>query len=60
MIDKLNVEIAHVQSMPQVAKQLDLEAAEAIRMSPTEFASYIAAELRKWEPVIKGAGIKAE
>ena len=59
-IDRLNAEMIVVQGLPQVAKQLEAEGAEAVRTSPAEFAAFIEAELSKWGPVVKAAGIKAE
>jgi tripartite-type tricarboxylate transporter receptor subunit TctC len=41
-------------------KFLDNEGAAPVHMSATEFGKFIEAEIAKWGPVVKQAGMKAE
>ena len=60
IIARLHKEISEIQNMPEMQKQFEAEGADVVRMSPTEFAAYIASELAKWGRVVKEAGIKPE
>jgi len=60
IIARLHKEISEIQDMPEMQKQFAAEGADVVRMSPTEFAAYIASELAKWGRVVKEAGIKPE
>ena len=60
IIARLHKEISEIQAMPEMQKQFEAEGADVVRMSPTEFAAYIASELAKWGRVVKEAGIKPE
>ncbi len=60
VIARLHKEISEIQDMPEMQKQFVAEGADVVRMSPTEFAAYIASELAKWGRVVKEAGIKPE
>jgi tripartite-type tricarboxylate transporter receptor subunit TctC len=45
---------------PSVKQRYDAIGAPVTSSTPTEFAAYIAAETKKWAPIIKEAGIKPE
>ena len=45
---------------PAAVKLLESEAALAIGSTPAEFATFIAAEQKRWKPVIARAKIKPE
>jgi tripartite-type tricarboxylate transporter receptor subunit TctC len=60
VVEKLNSEIAAIQDMPEIQKQLAAEGAQAIRTSPAEFTSFIDGEVKKWQRVVKEGNIKAE
>ena len=43
-----------------VIEQFANEGAEVVQMGQAEFGDFIAAELKKWQPVVKETGMKAE
>jgi tripartite-type tricarboxylate transporter receptor subunit TctC len=60
IVDKLHDAIAGLLDSPDTKKFLDNEGAAPVHMSSAEFGTFIAAELAKWGPVVKKAGMKAE
>jgi len=60
ILDKLAKEIGAVLSTPETQKQFAADGAEVVQKSPADFAAFFAAELAKWERVVKDAKIKAE
>ena len=60
IVERLHREVTAVQDLPAVRKQFDADGATIVRMSPAEFGAYMAADMKKWERVVKEAGIKAE
>ena len=60
IIERLQQDIAAILDSADTRKRFELEGAEALRMSATEFAQFMSAETAKWTQVVKQAGIKAE
>ena len=60
IVDKLSRDIAAALASPEVQKQFESEGAEVVQMDPDEFGKFLAAEMAKWERVVKEANIKAE
>jgi tripartite-type tricarboxylate transporter receptor subunit TctC len=60
IIDKLHDTIAGLLDSADTKKFLDNEGAAPARMSSAEFGKFIEAEIAKWGPVVKQAGMKAE
>jgi tripartite-type tricarboxylate transporter receptor subunit TctC len=60
IVDKLHDAIAALLDSPETKKFLDNEGAAPVLMSSAEFGTFIAAELAKWGPVVKQAGMTAE
>jgi len=60
ILDRLHRELSAVLDSPETRKRFELEGAEVVRMSPPEFANFVAQETVKWTRVVKDAGIKAE
>lgn len=59
-IDKLASEIQKAMKSPSATERLTGDAAEAIGGTPAQFAQFIAAEQKRWQQVVKRAGIKAD
>ena len=59
IITRLNAESNRVLAMQDVKDKLTAVSIEAAGGTPEEFAKFIRAELDKWGPVIKTAGVKA-
>jgi tripartite-type tricarboxylate transporter receptor subunit TctC len=60
VIARLQREIDAVLVAAETRKRLELEGAEAFRLSPAQFGELLASETAKWSQVVKQAGIKAE
>jgi tripartite-type tricarboxylate transporter receptor subunit TctC len=60
IVERLHKEITAVQDLPAVQKQFDADGATVMRMSPSEFGTYMGADMTKWQRVVKEAGIKAQ
>ena len=59
-VDKLHDAIAELLNSAETKKYLDNEGAAPVRMSSAEFGKFVEAEIAKWGPVVKKAGMKAE
>jgi tripartite-type tricarboxylate transporter receptor subunit TctC len=63
IIDKLNIAVRDALGNPQVRQRLmemGLELPTRERQTPEALAAYQKAEIEKWWPIVKAAGIKAE
>jgi tripartite-type tricarboxylate transporter receptor subunit TctC len=60
ILNRLHNEITAILDSPETRKRFELEGAEVMRMSPAEFANFVAQETTKWTRVVKDAGIKPE
>ena len=60
IIAKLHAALSQVQDMPEVQKQFDLQGAAVQKMSSAQFGAFMVSEMKRWERVVKQAGIKAE
>jgi len=60
VIAKLNQEIVHILKTPEMKNRLTQDGSDVIASTPQEFSAYLASETRKWEQVIKQAGIRAD
>ena len=60
IVDKLHDAIAELLNSAETKKYLDNEGAAPVHMSAAEFGKFVEAEIAKWGPVVKKAGMKAE
>ena len=61
IVEKLNTEIDAVLKTPEVRTGLmRLGVADIMSMTTQEFATFIAGEAKKWPPIIKATGFKAQ
>jgi tripartite-type tricarboxylate transporter receptor subunit TctC len=60
IVAKLHQEISAIQDQPEVKKQFAAEGVDILRMSSVDFGAFMAAEMGKWERVVKERGIKPE
>ena len=60
IVGRLHREVTAVQNLPEVQKQFDADGATMLRMTPADFGAYMAADMSKWERVVKEGGIKAQ
>jgi tripartite-type tricarboxylate transporter receptor subunit TctC len=59
-VDKLNREINAVLTSADMAPALRRFGYDAMITTPAEFATFFAAELRKWPAILKATGIKPQ
>ena len=60
IVNKLNNEINAALADPQFKAQLADLGGTVIAGSPSDFGSFVAAEIEKWAKVVRFAGIKPE
>lgn len=60
IVGKLNVEILQALRSPDVADAITRQGADPLGGTPSEFASYLNAEIAKWTKVIRDAGVRPE
>ena len=58
IIDKLNREIVHILSEPDVREKFNQTGNFAVTSTPEEFAAFIRNEAARWEKVMQEAGIR--
>ena len=60
IVDRLNTELVRILKLPDVQQRLRNEAYDVIADTPDQFATAIRAEVAKWAPIVKQAGLRAE
>ena len=60
IVDRLNAELNKVLDMPDVKKRLAELGATPAGGSPADMRSFVEAELKRWNAVVKASGAKAE
>ncbi len=60
IVDRLNAEIATALRDPELRERLLGQGFEVRTSTPDQLATYIAAEIRKWAPIVKETGVKPE
>ena len=60
IIAKLHEALEKAQDSSEIQSQFEKEGAATRKMSTAEFGAFIESEMKKWERVVKEAGIKAE
>ncbi len=60
IVQKINADAVAVMREPQVRKRLEGLGLEVVGSTPQELGAFLKAELDKWAPVIKEAGITAK
>jgi tripartite-type tricarboxylate transporter receptor subunit TctC len=60
IIDRLNAEINEAMRAPELEASMAKLGFEPQIWSPQEYAAFLAEEGRRWPPIVKAAGVKAE
>ena len=60
IIDRLHAEIVRVLRLPEIQQRLRGEAFEIPADTPDQFAAVIRAELAKWAPIVRDAGLRPD
>ncbi len=60
IVNRLNSEVRRVLQLPDVRARLRPEGIEPGNLDPKAFTEFVAAEVRRWEPVVKASGARAD
>ena len=60
IVAKLNAEINGAMSTPELAASMGKLGFEPKIWAPQDYAAFLADEMRRWPPIVKAAGVKAE
>ncbi|MBL8376864.1 MAG: tripartite tricarboxylate transporter substrate binding protein [Burkholderiales bacterium] len=60
IVMRLNQALNRSTSDPKVREQLESRGASLVQETPDDYMKFIRAELAKWGPIVKRAGVKAE
>ena len=59
IVQRLNTEVRRILRLPDVRKKLMAEGIEPNDLDPRESTAYIAAEIKRWAPVVRASGANA-
>lgn len=59
IVNRLNTEVRRILRLPEVRERLRPEGIEPGDLDPPAFTAFVAAELRRWEPVVRASGATA-
>jgi tripartite-type tricarboxylate transporter receptor subunit TctC len=60
IVSRINAELGKVIAQPDFKQRLAAEAVEPMPMSPEAFGNYIAADIKRWQQVVKERGIQLD
>lgn len=60
IVNRLNSEVRRILQQPDVRERLRPEGVEIGDLDPQAFSTYVAAELKRWAPVVRAAGARAD
>ena len=58
--NRLNTEVRRIMNLPDVRERLRQEAIEPGALDPKAFAEFVAAEVKRWAPVVRESGARAD
>jgi tripartite-type tricarboxylate transporter receptor subunit TctC len=60
IVNRLNTEVQRIMNLPEVRVRLRQEAIEAGALDPKAFTEFVAAEVRRWAPVVRASGARVD
>ena len=60
IVNRLNAEVRRILQVPDVRERLRLEGIEPSDLDPQQFSAFVAAELKRWAPVVRASGANAD
>jgi tripartite-type tricarboxylate transporter receptor subunit TctC len=60
VVNRLNAEVRRALQLPDVRERLRLEGIEPGDLDPQQFTAFVASELKRWAPVVRASGARAD
>jgi tripartite-type tricarboxylate transporter receptor subunit TctC len=60
IVNRLNAEVRRILQLPDVRERLRPEGIEPADLDPQAFTAFVASELKRWAPVVRSAGVRAD
>ena len=60
IVNRLNAEVRRAMRLPDVRERLRPEGIEPGDLDPQAFTAFVAAELKRWEPVVRASGARTD
>jgi tripartite-type tricarboxylate transporter receptor subunit TctC len=60
VVNRLNAEVRRILHLSDVRERLRPEGIEPGDLDPQQFAAYMAAEVKRWEPIVRKSGAKVD
>ena len=60
IVKRLNAEVRRVLKLPEVLERLRPEGIEPGDLDPQQFTAFVAAEIKRWAPVVRASGARAD
>ncbi len=60
IVQRLNTEVRRILQLPEVLQRLRPEGIEPGNLDPKTFTAFVAAELKRWAPIIRASGAQAD
>lgn len=60
IVQRLNKEVRQILQLPEVREKLQVEAIEPGNLDAEAFTAFVAKEIKRWEPVVRGAGLQTD
>lgn len=60
VVNRLNAEVRRILQLADVRERLRPEGIEPADLDPKEFTAYMAAEAKRWAPVVRASGLKVD
>ena len=60
VVDRLNAEVRKILQLPDVRARLRPDGIEPNALDPKAFTNYMIAEVKRWEPVVRASGARAD
>src|SRR5215472_8924053 len=60
IVSRLNTEVRRILKLPDVRERLRPEGIEPGDLDPQQFTAFVAAEIKRWAPVVRASGAQAD
>jgi tripartite-type tricarboxylate transporter receptor subunit TctC len=60
IVNRLNAEVRRILKLPDVLERLRPEGIEPGDLAPQQFTAFVASELKRWAPVVRASGARAD